>query len=170
MQNINTLHQLLEDDMRKFIVAEKTLQHTIPLWIKLVNSVKLKTILLKYFDQIKDHVTQMDKYFESEELQFVYNNHKVMATLVSDSEERILRCEDFTVKDACILSCIQNINHYKIGCYGTAAAFSNVLGKNNIALLFHQFEVNEKQIDDRLSQLAEYEINNQAIMHLPSNK
>ena len=91
MQNINTLHQLLEDDMRKFIVAEKTLQHTIPLWIKLVNSVKLKTILLKYFDQIKDHVTQMDKYFESEELQFVYNNHKVMATLVSDSEERILR-------------------------------------------------------------------------------
>jgi ferritin-like metal-binding protein YciE len=112
----------------------------------------------------------MDKYFESEELQFVYNNHKVMATLVSDSEERILRCEDFTVKDACILSCIQNINHYKIGCYGTAAAFSNVLGKNNIASLFHQFEVNEKQIDDRLSQLADYEINNQAIMHLPSNK
>jgi len=47
---------------------------------------------------------------------------------------------------------------------------TNVLGKTNIGLLFHQFEVNEKQIDDRLSQLAEYEINNQAIMHLPSNK
>lgn len=167
MQNINTLHQLLEDDMRKFIVAEKTLQYTIPLWIKLVNSVKLKTILLKYYDQIKEHVELMNESFETEELQYVYNNHKVMATLVFDAEERIKRCEDFTVKDASILSCIQNINHYKIGCYGTAAAFSNVLGKVKIASLFHEFEINEKQIDDRLSQLAEYEINNHAIMHLP---
>ena len=50
-------------------------------------------------------------------------------------------------------------NHFKISTYGTAAAFANALNMEKQASVFHEAEVNEKQIDDRLSQLAEHEIN-----------
>ena len=36
------------------------------------------------------------------------------------------------------------------------------LGMEKQAAIFHEAEINEKQIDDRLSQLAEYEINMKA--------
>jgi ferritin-like metal-binding protein YciE len=43
--------------------------------------------------------------------------------------------------------------------YGTASAFAMELGMEQHAALFHESEVKEKQVDDRLSQLAGYEIN-----------
>ena len=39
------------------------------------------------------------------------------------------------------------------------AAFANTLEMTEQATVFHEAEINEKQIDDRLSQLAEHEIN-----------
>jgi ferritin-like metal-binding protein YciE len=71
-------------------------------------------------------------------------------------------CADPEVKDACLLACIQAINHFKISEYGTAAAFAKELNMEKSATVFHEMEINEKHIDDRLSQLAEYEINRKA--------
>jgi ferritin-like metal-binding protein YciE len=57
---------------------------------------------------------------------------------------------------------VQGINHFKISIYGTSAAFAKTLNLEKAAAMFHEMEVNEKQIDDRLSQLAEHEINGKA--------
>ena len=79
--------------------------------------------------------------------------------LLKKQMKNCLNCTDAEVKDACLLACIQAINHFKISMYGTAAAFANALDMEKQAAIFHEAEVNEKQIDDRLSQLAEHEIN-----------
>ena len=82
-----------------------------------------------------------------------------MRAFIEEVEEKLSNCSDSEVKDACLLASIQAINHFKISTYGTAAAFANALGMEKQAAIFHEVEVNEKQIDDRLSQLAEHEIN-----------
>ena len=82
-----------------------------------------------------------------------------MHAFIAEAEEKMNNCFDFSIRDACILASVQNINHFKISSYGTAAAFANTLGMAKTAVLFHECEVSEKQIDDRLSQLAEHEIN-----------
>ncbi len=76
-----------------------------------------------------------------------------------DTNEKLLMCADAEVTDACLLASVQMINHFKISAYGTAAAFANTLGMDAAAIFFHKAEVHEKQIDDRLTQLAQYEIN-----------
>jgi ferritin-like metal-binding protein YciE len=63
-----------------------------------------------------------------------------------------------------LLASVQAINHYKISVYGTAAAFAGALELEKHALFFREAAVNEKQIDDRLSQLAQHEINVNAKM------
>ena len=78
------------------------------------------------------------------------------------ADEKMSYCTDTEIKDACMLACIQLINHYKISAYGTAAAFAKELDLEKRVTMFHEMETNEKHIDDRLSQLASYEINRKA--------
>ena len=85
-----------------------------------------------------------------------------MQAFIKETTEKLAACADAEVKDACLLACIQSVNHFKISAYGTAAAFARALDMDKQAAVFYEAEINEKQIDDRLSQLAEYEINGRA--------
>mgnify|MGYP003449252279 CR=1 FL=1 len=132
--SIANLHQLLMFDICRQASAEVQLIKVLPEWASQASSLQLKAFIGKYLDFVKLQKQELDHFIEKEN---------------SDQE----------VKDACLLSCIQEINHYKISAYGTASAFANALGMEDTALVFRKAEVNEKQIDDRLSQLAEHEIN-----------
>ena len=98
-------------------------------------------------------------FYEEEKIVSLSLTNRVMKAFIEEAEEKLANCTDAEIKDACLLACIQAINHFKISTYGTAAAFANALGMEKQATFFHEAEVNEKQIDDRLSQLAEHEIN-----------
>lgn len=98
-------------------------------------------------------------FYEEEKIVSLSLTNRVMKAFIEEAEEKLANCTDAEIKDACLLACIQAINHFKISTYRTAAAFANALGMEKQATFFHEAEVNEKQIDDRLSQLAEHEIN-----------
>ncbi len=158
-QPINTLHTLLNYDAHKFISAEIALKNSLPGWINLASSLKFKTVLQKYLDMVQQHVDKMERFFEEENINSLCLTNRIMRAFIEETDEKLAHCTDAEVKDACLLACIQVINHFKISTYGTAAAFANALGMDKQAAVFHEAEINEKQIDDRLSQLANYEIN-----------
>ena len=101
-------------------------------------------------------------FFDTQKINSFLEANPVMRAFTEEIENKLDKCADAEVKDACLLAGIQAINHFKISMYGTAAAYANSLGVEKEAAVFHEAEVNEKQIDDRLSQLAEYEINKRA--------
>ena len=156
---ITTLHKLLDYDARKFTSAEIQLKNSLPEWINNAGSLQLKTVLQNYLDFVQKHVQKMDSFFAEEKINSLSLTNRVMRAFIEETEEKLANCTDAEVKDACLLACIQAINHFKISTYGTAAAFANALGMEKQAAIFHEAEVSEKQIDDRLSQLAEHEIN-----------
>lgn len=158
-QNISTLHNLLDYDVSKFTSAEVHLKQHLPGWINMAGSLKLKTVLQKYQDFIEIHIQKLEEFSEEEKIDSVSLTNRVMHAFIEEANEKMAACKDMEIKDACLLASIQAINHFKISTYGTAAAFANILGMEKQAAVFHEAEVNEKQIDDRLSQLAEHEIN-----------
>ncbi len=159
---ISTLHHLLDYEAGKFMSAEHQLSRELQQWINTACSVKLKTVLQRYLHDIDIHLQQMDEFINQGNLMSVRLNNRIMKAYIDDTNETLLTCSDADVKDACLLASVQLINHYKISAYGTAAAFASALDMEKAAQFFHQAEVNEKQIDDRLSQLALYEINSRA--------
>ncbi len=161
-QTITTLHNLLDYDASKFTSAEIQLQNILPEWINKTGSLMLKTVLQKYLDFVQQHVHKMENFFEQEKINSLSLNNRVMHAFIEETNEKLSTCTDPEIKDACLLAGIQVINHYKISIYGTAAAFANALEMEKHAALFHEAEGNEKQIDSRLSQLAEFEINKKA--------
>lgn len=158
-QKIWTLHDLLDYDASKFSVVEIQLKNQLASWIQIAQSLKLKAILQKYQDFTKAHVSKLEVFFKDEKFISLGAKHQIIQAFIRETDEKLSLCGDGEVKDACLVSCIQEINHFKISSYGTAAAFANALGMSKYAELFHEAEVNEKQIDDRLTQLAEFEIN-----------
>lgn len=156
---ITTLHNLLDHEASKFSSAEIQLNNALPQWISKANSVKLKTVLQKYKDDITEHLQNLEEFVNAERLTSLPLTNRMMHAYIQDTNEKLVICADAEVTDACLLASVQMINHYKISAYGTAAAFANTLGMENTAVFFHRAEVHEKQIDDRLTQLAQYEIN-----------
>ena len=157
-----TLHDLLDHEARQFTHAEVQLQHAIPGWIAQAASEKLKSVLEKYLGIVKLHIHHMDAFFEAEQISSLSNVNRVMEACITEIREKMAQCADTEVRDACLLAGIQSINHQKIHAYGTAAAFAGALGMEQTAGMFHEAEVNEKQIDVRLSQLAKFEVNQKA--------
>ena len=162
LNTITTLHDLLDYDARSFTIAEVQLKKVLPEWISTASSLKLKTVLQKYLDHVQQHVKSMEVFFSEENISSLSLTNKVMHAFIEEMNEKLVNCTDPEVKDACMLAQVQAINHYKISVYGTAAAFANALELEKSAAIFHEAEINEKQIDDRLSQLAEHEVNKKA--------
>ena len=156
---INTLHNLIDYDISKFVSAENELKMTLPKWISIASSFQLKTALQKYLDFVGQHLLRLEEFIDQEEISLLNVNNRIMRVLIEETQEELSHCSNVEVKDACLLARVQAINHFKICLYGTAAAFAKLLELNKSAEIFHEAEINEKHIDDRLSQLAEYEVN-----------
>ena len=161
-KSISTLHQLLDFNIQNYIAGEVELKMKLNEWLTYASSFKLKSVLQKYLEFVEKNITSLDHFIEDEKISVVNNTNKVMHAMIEETEDKIKQCSDVEVKDACLLSCIQIINHYKISTYGTAAAFANILDMDKSSALFRNAEINEKQIDDRLTQMAEFEINKRA--------
>ncbi|HVM86980.1 MAG TPA: DUF892 family protein [Puia sp.] len=157
--SIITLHDLLDYDARKFAITEMQLKNVLPGWVNKASALKLKNVLQKYFNFIEKNAANLDAFIEEEKISSLSLVNRVMNAFIEETELKLTNCTDPEVKDACLLACIQSINHFKISMYGTAAAFAKALGKEKATALFYEAETNEKQIDDRLTQLAEHEIN-----------
>ena len=65
------------------------------------------------------------------------------------------------VKDAALIGAAQRVEHYEIAGYGTVRAVAELLGESEHVSLLEQTLKEEKQTDDKLTQLAE-QINAQA--------
>ncbi|HET9429655.1 MAG TPA: DUF892 family protein [Chitinophagaceae bacterium] len=161
-QPITNLNQLLDVDILKMISAEIQLEQVLPGWIYKATSVKLKNVLQRYLDFIREHKAKLESSLANRMIISGTQFNRVMNSFIEETREKLGDCVDQEVHDVCLLAGIQEINHYKISVYGTSAAFSKALGMEKQAEVFHELEVNEKQIDDRLSQLAEFEINEKA--------
>jgi ferritin-like metal-binding protein YciE len=154
-----SLHNLLAYDISKFMSAEILLRKSLGWWIDKTLSLEFKTVLRTYRDLVQQHFQKFEAFFEQDDIHAQNLNNRVMQALIEETDEKLSSCNNADLKDACLLACIQAINHYKISIYGTAAAFAKTLDLQRHAAVFHDAEINERQIDERLSHLAKNDIN-----------
>lgn len=160
--SITTLHNLVNYDARKLASAETQVESILHDWIVKANSIRLKTELQRYIVFVRLHTQRLRNFLNEEDMQSLSRINMVMQAYIIEAREQLCNCMDAEVVDASLLASIQGINHYKISMYGTAAAFSKSLGNAKAASVFHDALMNEKEIDESLSRLAEEEINSKA--------
>ncbi len=159
-RTIVSLHDLLVLDSRKLAEAESWLEKAIPAWSAKAASARLKEVLIEYLVSIHRNKAAMENFFINESAAIpITASSDVIRSFIEEINHKLQACADPEIADACLLSSIQEINHYKISMYGTAASFANTLGLNLAAGVFYKAENDEKDIDFLLTQLAERTIN-----------
>lgn len=143
----------------RLISAEMELKNSLQEWITKVNSVKLRNVLQRYLLFVQSHVQKMDFVNDDDQIRLLSLSNHIMHKLIRETNDKLSDCKNAKIKDIYLLASLQKINHFKMGTYGTTAAFAQVLGMERAAIVFHEAETNEKYID-HLSQLVQLEINN----------
>jgi ferritin-like metal-binding protein YciE len=159
---ISSLSQLLDQDISRMMSTELLLKNSISGWVSNKNSAALKLLMHDYLDVAEKHIRQLDLFFGKKNTESSDPENRIMQAYIKEADERLSGCTRPEIKDACMSAIVQSIAHLKISLYGTAAAFAAATGLQAAGLLFHQAAQDEKEMDERLSYLAEHELNRKA--------
>src|ERR1700738_1266352 len=154
----NELKELYIDELRDLYDAENKLVKALPKLAKAANSDQLRAGFEEHLEQTRGHVERLEEIFEGLDEKPTGKKCAGMAGLVKEGEE--IMDEDFSaeVMDAALISAAQRVEHYEIAAYGCASAWAQLLGESEANALLEKTLEEEKETDQKLTQLAE-EIN-----------
>ncbi|MGN6249506.1 MAG: ferritin-like domain-containing protein [Ginsengibacter sp.] len=162
------LRDLFVDELRDIYWAEKAETKALAKMIKNATSEDLVKGLQDHLEITKGHVDRCEKIFETMGKPARAKKCKAMEGLINEAEEIMDSTEDGVVRDAGIISAAQKVEHYEIASYGTLHAFAKTMNNDKIAQLLEQTLKEEREADDKLTQVAEATINERAMEAEPA--
>ena len=157
----DSLRQLYVDELKDLYSAETQLVKALPKMAKASSNAQLRQAFEEHLRQTSEQVSRLEQIFDMLDEKPTGKKCLGMEGLVKEGSETMQEKYGDAVMDAAIIGAAQRVEHYEIAGYGTARAFAELLGEDEHISLIEQTLEEEKQADEKLSQLAE-EINSQA--------
>jgi ferritin-like metal-binding protein YciE len=155
------LKELWIDELRDLYDAENRLVKALPKMAKASNSEELRTGFENHLEQTKGHVDRLEEIFESLDEKPTGKLCPAMVGLVKEGSQTMEEDFEGPVMDAALIASAQRVEHYEIAAYGCVSTWATLLGENDAAALLEKTLEEEKETDEKLSELAE-QINTEA--------
>ncbi|MEO8150281.1 MAG: ferritin-like domain-containing protein [Bacteroidia bacterium] len=156
------LRELFVDELKDIYWAEKALTKAIPKMVKNATSQDLVMALEDHLQVTHEQVSRVEQVFEAIGEKAQAKKCEAMDGLIKEAEEIMQSTEQGVVRDAGIISAGQKVEHYEIATYGTLRTFAKTLGEEAAASLLQETLNEEKEADEKLSEIAESSINIEA--------
>jgi ferritin-like metal-binding protein YciE len=156
-----SLRELYVNEMKDLYSAEIQLVKALPKMAKASSNAELRRGFEEHLRQTSEHVSRLEQIFEALGEKPTGKKCVGMEGLVKEGAETISEDYEDALMDAAIIGAAQRVEHYEIAGYGTVRAIAEVLGENEHVSLLEQTLEEEKQTDEKLTQLAK-QINSQA--------
>ena len=157
------LDKLFTDSLKDIYWAEKHLTKTLPKMKKKATTDDLKSAIEEHLAQTEEHVSRLEKVFEMCGKKAQAKKCDAMEGLIKEGDSIVEETEKGTMtRDAGIIMAAQKVEHYEIATYGTLVQFAKTLGMDEAAEILIQTLEEEKDTDQRLSEIAETNINEEA--------
>jgi len=162
MPTLDTLRDLLEDEIKDIYDAEKQLTKALPKLAKKATAPELKEAFDEHLQQTEEHIARLEQVFEQMEMPVRGKKCEGMQHLIAEGNEMIAEAEDDATRDALLIAAAQKCEHYEICSYGTIRVWANLLGKTEVGTLLEDTLEEEKSADSKLTEIAEGFINQRA--------
>jgi ferritin-like metal-binding protein YciE len=159
---IRNANDLFIDELKDIYSAEKQAVRIYPKLAKTVSSQPLKEALQMHLEQTKGQIERLDRVFEILEKRSSGKTCEGMKGLIEEGQEHAEEIEKGPIRDAALIGAAQRMEHYEIAAYGTVVAFAKAIGEQEIVQLLSQTLEEEKQTDQKLTQISE-QVNQEAI-------
>ena len=160
---LDTMQELLCEELRDIYNAEQQLVKALPKLAGVVTTPSLQDALQDHLAETEGHVRRLEQVFEVLGQKAAGKKCKGMEGLLEEGAEMAEQTGSELVRDAGIISAAQRVEHYEIAAYGCAITHARVLGLEDVAELLEQTLAEEKLADERLSTIAEQEVNGSAL-------
>ena len=148
------LKELYIDELKDLYSAENQLVRALPKMAKGAASDELRQGFEEHLEQTKDHVQRLEQIFEALGENPKGKKCKGMEGLIEEGSEVLEDDYEGNILDAALIGAAQRVEHYEMAGYGTVRAMAEVLGENKHVSLLTKTLEEEKETDERLTQLA----------------
>ena len=151
---LENLKDLYIHELKDLHSAEKQITKALPKLAKAATSDELASAFREHLDQTQEHVRRLEKILAKHEESLRGPKCKGMEGLIKEGSELMKEDAEDEVLDAGLISAAQRVEHYEIAGYGCARTYAQLLGDNEAANLLQLTLHEEKQTDEKLTELA----------------
>jgi len=159
---LESLKDLYLEQLKDLYSAETQLVEALPKMAERATSPDLKKGFQDHLRQTEEQVRRLEQIFR--DLGDTPRGHTCegMKGLIKEGEQMIKMKGDDKVIDAGLIAAAQRVEHYEIAGYGTVRTYAEMLGHSQHVKLLEKTLQEEEMTDEKLSQLAESHINQEA--------
>jgi ferritin-like metal-binding protein YciE len=159
---LENLEDLMKEELKDVLNAENQIIKALPKMIKKASNDELKTAFEEHLEETKEQVERVEQVMEMLGMPARGKTCKAMKGIIEEGQEMMSEDAEEDVMDAALIGAAQKVEHYEIATYGTLCTYADLLGLQDAKKLLGQTLNEEKQTDERLSELAERLINLEA--------
>jgi ferritin-like metal-binding protein YciE len=162
-QENSQLEKLFTDSLKDIYWAEKQLTKTLPKMKKAATTDELKSAIEEHLTQTEGHVKRLEQVFDMCGKKVQAKKCDAMEGIIKEGDSIVEETQDGSMtRDAGIIMAAQKVEHYEIATYGSLVQIAKTLGMNDAAEVLHQTLDEEKQADEKLTEVAEWHVNQAA--------
>jgi len=162
MPTMDSLEDLLRDEIKDIYDAEKQLTKALPKLMKKATAEELKAALGDHLKETEEHISRLEQVFDLMDMPARGKKCEGMQHLIEEGSEMIDDCEEDGTRDAVIIAAAQKCEHYEIASYGTIRVWANLLDRSDVGSIFEDTLEEEKSADLKLTEIAESFVNEEA--------
>lgn len=152
---VNTLEDLLVEQIQDLYDAEKQLVRALPKMAKGASSEELREAIEEHLAETRNQVTRLEEVFKELGHKAEGKTCKAMKGLIEEGSEALEEKAGETFTDLAIIAAAQRVEHYEISAYGTASAIAKQLDRQAVVDLLKATEEEESAADSKLTEIAE---------------
>jgi ferritin-like metal-binding protein YciE len=157
------LQEFFIDELKDIYWAEKHLVKVLPKMQKAATTQELKDAISEHLEVTKTHVSRLEDVFGLMDKTPQAKKCEAMAGITKEGDDIVSETEDGSItRDVGIILAAQKVEHYEIATYGGLTQLAKTLNLNEIADILYKTLEEEKETDEKLTQIAENNINVEA--------
>jgi len=151
----NSLQELYVEQLRDLYDGEQQIIKALPEMIEAATSQDLKGALSEHLQVTQTQAARLEQIFDTFGEKAKGERCKGIEGVIEEGSDLIDDIKDVDVRDAAIIASAQRVEHYEMAGYGTARTYARLLGEEEASQLLQQTLDEEKEADQRLTELAD---------------
>lgn len=161
-KDIKDMNDLFVHQLKDIYYAENRIVAALPKMIEKATTPALKQGFTTHLAETKQQIKRLDRVFDLHGVSPDSVKCPAIDGIIKEADEVAGEIGDKMVLDAALISAAQAVEHYEITRYGTLIAWAKELGADECVGLLTQTLEEERATDQKLTRLAEADVNHAA--------
>lgn len=164
------LKDLLVEQLKDLYSAENQLIKALPKMARAATNPELRSGFKEHLEQTRHQAARIEQICESLEVSPKGKKCAAMEGLIEEGKELMEEDAEAEVLDAGLIAAAQKVEHYEIASYGSVRTWAEQLGLDEAVELLQETLDEEKETDEKLTQLALASVNEEAEEDEPKSR